>query len=111
MIEVRLLQSAKAATPILFTLFGIAIEVRLLQPLKASDSMLFTLLGIIISVNPMQSSKALLPIVVTLLGMNVFLQPIINVFVSVSIIALHSFLESYTLFPSSTLMEDKQTQS
>lgn len=42
---------------------------------------------------------------VTLEGMIVFLQPVIRVFVSVSIIALQLFRESYDLFPTSTSIE------
>ena len=55
-------------------------------------------------VKPLHSSNAWLPILVTELGMIVFLQPLINVFVAVSIIALQFSRESYTELPLSTIM-------
>ena len=47
---------------------------------------------------------------VTVLGITVFLQPVINVFVDVSIIALQLFRESYTVFPDSTTIDVKPLQ-
>ena len=47
---------------------------------------------------------------VTLLGIIVFMQPIINVFVAVSIIALHPLRESYMLFSDSTVTEVRLEQ-
>ncbi len=44
---------------------------------------------------------------VTVLGMTVFLEPIIKVLLSVSIMALQLFRESYTGLPLSTFIEDK----
>ena len=47
---------------------------------------------------------------VTLLGITVFLQPVINVFVDVFIIALQLSRESYTVFPDSTIIDVKPLQ-
>ena len=47
---------------------------------------------------------------VILSGITVFLQPVINVFVDVSIIALQLFRESYTVFPDSTTIDVKPLQ-
>ena len=55
--------------------------------------MLVTLLGMHMEVR-LQPPKALPPMLVTLLGITVFLQPVINVFVAVSIIALQLSRES-----------------
>ena len=63
-----------------------------------------TLLGIVTLVRPVQAQNAPLPIVVTLPGIIVFLQPLINVFVCVSMIALQFSRLSYTAFPFSTVM-------
>ncbi len=60
--------------------------------------------GIIIDVNLEQPLKASLPIAVTERGMTVLLQPAINSFVEVLIIALQLFRESYTLLFGSTLI-------
>ena len=69
-----------------------------------------TLSGILIAVKPVQPSKALLPIEVTPSGIIVFTHPFINVFEAVSMSALQSLRESYTLFPSSTMIEVKFVQ-
>ena len=66
-----------------------------------------TELGIVTDVNPVQYWNAYLPIVVTESGIVLFLQPAINVFVDVSIIALQLLRESYILFPDSTLISVK----
>ena len=58
----------------------------------------------------MHSEKAPIPIVVTELGIFVFLQPIISVFVEVSMIALQLFLESYLWFSPLTIIEDRFVQ-
>lgn len=58
--------------------------------------------GNVRDVKPMQPSKAPTPILVIEPGIIVLLHPIINSFVEVSIIALQSLRESYTLFPDST---------
>ena len=50
--------------------------------------MLVTLLGMVIAVSEEQEPKAYSPMLVTLLGILVFLQPLIKVFVAVSMIAL-----------------------
>ena len=47
---------------------------------------------------------------VILSGITVFLQPVINVFVDVSIIALQLSRESYTIFPDSTIIDSKSIQ-
>ena len=69
--------------------------------------MLVTLFGIVMEFRPLQPSKASSPIIVTLFGMDVFLQPVIRVLVSVSIIALQLLRESYFKFPASTTIEVK----
>ena len=51
-----------------------------------------------------------MPIDVTLSGIIVSAQPVIKVLVEVSIIALQSSLESYTVFPSFTMIELKEVQ-
>ena len=62
-------QSLKAATPIVVTLFGIVIDVRPLHLLKAHSPIKVTLLGMVTADRPVQRSKALLAIEMTLLGM------------------------------------------
>jgi hypothetical protein len=62
-------------------------------------------------VMPAQLRKALPPIIVTVLGITVFLQPHKRVFDDVPIIALQLSRESYTVLPSSTVMEVKPVQS
>ena len=47
---------------------------------------------------------------VTLLGMVVFMQPLINVFEDVSIIALQLLRESYIVLPLSTFIDVKLEQ-
>ena len=94
----------------LVTLSGMVIEVRALQPRKASIPMLVTLFGMVTEVRPLQPSKALSPMLVTSLGMTVFLQPAINVFVEVSIIALQLSRESYFVFSESTAIEVRPLQ-
>ena len=72
--------------------------------------MLVTLLGIVMLVKPVQPSKARHPMLVTLLGIFVLIHPTINVFDSVSIIALQLFLESYFELPVSTFIVVKPLQ-
>ena len=72
----------------LVTLSGIEIEVRLVQSLKASFPMLVTLLGMDMETRLVQPPKAPFPIFIMLLGMIVVLQPVTNVLVLVSMIAL-----------------------
>ena len=86
-IELKEEQYQKAELPIEVTLSGITIELKELQPLKASS-----------------------PIEVTLSGIIVVAQPVIKVLVEVSIIALQSSLESYTVFPSFTIIVLKELQ-
>ena len=85
-------------------------EVRPLQLEKALSPMEVTLLGMVTEVRPLQPEKAELPIEVTLLGITVFLVPLINVFVSVSIMALQFSRESYLVLPASTLNEARPLQ-
>ena len=58
----------------------------------------------------MQPEKAYPLIEETELGMIVFLQPLSNLLVAVSIKALQLSLESYTVFPFSTVMLSKPLQ-
>ena len=67
--------------------------------------MLVTLLGIVMEVRLIQCRKVEYPMLVTLFGMSVFLQPVIRVFVFVSIIALQLLRESYVLFSTSTRID------
>ncbi len=66
----------------------------LVQPSKAELPISVTELGMEIDVKPVQPSKALHPISVTEGGITVFLQPKINAFELVWIIALQLSLES-----------------
>ena len=109
-IEVKPLQPSKAFRSILVTLLEMVMEVKPLQPLKAQVSMFVTPLGMMMEVMPVFLEKAKPPMLVTLPGMMVFLQPTINVFVDVSIIALQFSLESYVTFPLSTDIEVKPLQ-
>ena len=86
-IEVRL-QYAKVCLSMRVTLSGIVMEVMPLHPKKAAVSMLVTLSGIVIDVKSQQLEKAHNPMLVTSFGIMVFLHPRINLFVTVSIIAL-----------------------
>ena len=69
-----------------------------------------TLSGISIDLKEVQPEKAKSPIEVTLSGIIVAAQPAIKVLVEVSIIALQSSLESYTEFPSFTMIDLKELQ-
>ena len=110
MIEVKDEQLEKAESPIEVTLFPIVTEVKEVHPEKAYAPIDVTLFGITIEVKDEQLKKADPPIEVTLSGIIVVAQPTINLLVEVSIIALQLFLESYTLFPSSTIIEVKEIQ-
>ena len=92
------------------TEFGMVTEVRPLQPLKASYPMLVTEFGMVKEVRPLQPAKALSLMLVTELGITVLLHPVTSVFDAVSMMALQSFLESYVVFPLSTLMEVRPLQ-
>ena len=85
-------------------------DVKLLQLEKACMPIVLTELGIFSVVKP-QYIKDCSPIDVTVFGMVVFLQPIIKLLVSVSIIALQLSRESYLLLSSSTIIDDKEEQS
>ena len=92
------------------TKFGIVMLVNPLQFSNAELPIEVTELGIMIEVKLLWPENAELPIEVTELGIIVFLHPIINILVSVSIIALQLFLESYTVFPSYTTIVFKLLQ-
>ena len=80
-------------------------EVSLEQRAKALSPIDVTELGMATEVSPEQSEKANSPIDVTELGMIVLLQPTINLFVDVSIIALQLLRESYVPLFLSTVTE------
>ena len=103
--EVSPEQSAKAPSPIDVTELGMATEVSPEQPEKVHEPMEVTELGMVTEVSPEQSAKAPSPMEVTELGMIVLLQPTINLFVDVSIIALQLLRESYVPLFLSTVTE------
>ena len=105
------LQLLNTLMPILVTELGITTEVKPLQPEKAYPLIEETELGITTDVKPLHHWKALTPIEVTELGMIEFLQPLSKVLVAVSIKALQLSLESYTVFPLSTVMLSKPLHS
>ena len=78
---------------------------------NASSPMLVTLVGMVKEVSSLQCLNAPEPILVTLLGIIVFLHPAISVFDDVSIMALQSLRESYTLFPLVTFISVSRLQS
>ena len=92
------------------TLLPIVIEVKLEQPEKAEEPMLVTLLGSSTEVKLEQPEKAEEPMLVTLLGMVVFWQPVINILLSLSMIALQLSLESYLELLGATTIEVKLEQ-
>ena len=108
--EVKEAQPLKAPYPIEVTLFGIAIEVKEEQLKKAEFPIEVTPFPIVTVVKDVHPEKAPSPIEVTLSGIIVEAQPTINLLVKVSFIALQLFLESYTVFPSSTIIEVKEVQ-
>ena len=87
-----------------------SIVVRPEQYQNASLPMLVTELGMVTLVRPEQPENALSLMLVTEFGITVFLHPTINVFVFVSIIALHLSRESYFVFPDSTFIDVKSEQ-
>ena len=92
------------------TLEGMSMEVRLVQSQKAYSPMLVTLEGMVMEVKPEQPQKAHPPILVTLEGMIVFLQPAISVLEDVSMMALLLLRESYSVLPEATVTEVKPEQ-
>ena len=70
------------------------IDVKPLQLWKAELLMVVTLLGMVTDVKPLQTEKAELPMDVPLLGITVFMQPAINPFVDVLMMALQFSRES-----------------
>lgn len=85
-------------------------EVKPLQFSKARQSMEVTLLGMVIEVRLLHPWKAPVPMEITLFGITVFLQPNLNLFDAVTIIALQLSRESYIVLPLSTLMEVRPLQ-
>ena len=68
-VEVRLEQAMKAQPPMLVMASGMVIEARLLHPENVQPSMLVTASGMVIEVRLLQLWKAEFPILVTLSGM------------------------------------------
>ena len=108
--EVSPVHSVKATAPIEVTELGMVTEVSPEQPEKAHSPMEMTELGMVTEVSPEQPSKADSLIEVTELGMIVLLQPTINLFVDVSIIALQLLRESYALLSLLTITEVRPEQ-
>ena len=75
-----------------------------MHPSNAPSPMLVTLSGILMDVRPLHLENALFPMLVTLSGIIVFLHPAMSLFDAFSMIALHSFRESYFLLFLSTTM-------
>ena len=73
---------------------GMLTDVSPEHPLNAQFPMLVTESGMLIDVSPLQPQNALSLMLVTELGMVVFLQPVIKVFVAVSMMALQLLRES-----------------
>jgi hypothetical protein len=90
----RNLHPLNALLPMLVTEFGMVTEVSPEQLQNAPLPMLVTELGMVTEVRLEQPRNASYPMLVTELGMVVFLQPVINVFVDVSMIALQLLRES-----------------
>ena len=109
--DIKLEHSSNAQRPIEVTLSGKVIDVKLEHPENAPLAIEVTLSGIVIDVKLEQPENAYSPIEVTLLGIIVDLQPTISSLLSVCIIALQLFLESYTLLFSSTFMDVRLGQS
>ena len=109
--DVRPKQPENAEDPMLVTLFGMVTDVSPLQRKNAASPMLVTLFGMVTDVSPLQPKNALSPMFVTLLGIIVVLHPAIIVFDAVSITALQSLRESYTLLPLETFIFVSPLQS
>ena len=77
---------------------------------KAASSIVVTELGMDIDVRLLQPTNALFPMIVTVLGIIVFWQPVINLLVDVSIMALQLLRESNFVFPLSTTIEVRPLQ-
>ena len=84
--------------------------VRYLQDWKACSPILVTLAGIVISDKPEHPKKAELPMLVTSSGIIVAEHPKSKALVLVSIIALQPPRESYIVFPSATMIEERLMQ-
>ena len=78
--------------------------VRPVQPENALLPIVVTLLGMVMLVRPQLYSNAPSPMEVTFFGIMVFSQPAISLLLSVLMIALQPFRESYFVLPSSTTM-------
>jgi len=103
--EVSPEQPRKADSPMEVTELGMVTEVSPEQSRKAAPPIEVTELGMVTEVSPEQLAKARSPMEVTELGMIVLLQPTINLFVDVSIIALQLLRESYVPLFLSTVTE------
>ena len=99
------LHRLKANAPISFTEPGINTWYIPSQPAKAFSPIFCMLSGIATNVGKGIRLKALSPISTTSWGMSVVIQPVIILWVAVSMMALQSFRESYTGFLGSTEME------
>lgn len=99
------LHRLKADDPISFTEPGINTWYILSQPAKALSPIFCILSGIATNVGKGIRLKALSPISTTSWGILVVIQPVIILWVAVSMMALQSFRESYTGFLGSTEME------
>ena len=107
---VRFVQNLSAPCPSSVTLSGISMLVKLEQPKNAEWPIKVTVLGIVMLVNPVTLENAEFQIAVTELGINEFMQPVKNLLVAVSIIALQPSRESYFGLPSSTVILVSQLQ-
>ena len=108
-IELKTAHSSNVDSPMEVTELGMVIVVNP-DSAKAQSPMEVTELGISIETRLVQPPNASIPMEVTELGMMVVLQPLIRVFVAVSMMALQLSRESYTVFPSSTVMVSKLVQ-
>ena len=106
----RLLQFLKALLPMVFTLAPIVTDVSPVHSKKALPPIVKILFGMTIEVRPMQELNAFSPMVGISFGIIVFLQANMRLAVCVSIIALQLYLESYTVFPLSTLIDSTPVQ-
>ena len=103
--EVSPEQPQKAALPMEVTELGMETKVRPVQSQKTQSPIEVTELGMVTEVSPEQRKKAYSLMAVTELGMIVLLQPTINLFVDVCIIALQLSRESYVPLFLSTVTE------
>ena len=100
----KLLQETNAQSPISETELPMVTLVRSPQRANAISPMVVTELGMLTLVRPLQEWNAILPMVVTEPGITEPLQPVINVLLAVSIMALQLSRESYFGLSLSTTM-------